>query len=86
MTKEEIIYKTVQQLNFKKNESLENRFELLKNTLIENGINEKDIIDAGEKKCVGRCLGLVFLKEKIRINYRCGYGRYNYAPCIEVSL
>ena len=86
MTKIEITYKTVQQINFKKNENLSSRFKVLKNKLIENGIDEKDIIDAGERNCTGRCLGIVHLKNKIRVNYRCGYGRYNYAPCIEIKL
>jgi hypothetical protein len=30
----------------------------------------------------GRCIDM---KKAYRINYRCGYGPYNYAPCIEIE-
>lgn len=82
----EIIYKVVSSVNFKKNEPLAKREEILFDALVNAGISEDKIWCVGEKPSTGRCLGLTFLKDRVRIGYRCGYGRYNYAPCIEVLL
>ena len=84
--KKEKIYEAVQKVSFDKNDSLSYRCETLIESLVACGINESDIIYAGEKPCVGRCLGVKVMKDRVRINYRCGYGRYNYAPCIEIIL
>lgn len=80
----ELVNKTRQSLSFKKNQSLESRFDDLKIALIKNGIEESKIIDAGDKPAAGAVLSCIYLKDRVRINYRCGYSRYNYAPCIEV--
>ena len=82
----EKIYEAVRKVSFDKNDSLSYRYETLIESLIASGINISNIINAGEKPCVGRCLGVKQMKDRVRINYRCGYGRYNYAPCIEVIL
>ena len=44
----------------------------------------KIVICETEKPCAGASFSLIELKDRFRINYRCGYSRHNYAPCIEV--
>lgn len=65
-----------------KNTSIEDRLTILSDELKRNGF---DAIDAGQKPCKGASFSVIELKNSFRINYRCGYGMYNYAPCVEVK-
>lgn len=65
-----------------KNTSMTDRFVILCEELKRNGF---DAIDAGQKPCKGASFSVIELKNRFRINYRCGYGKCNYAPCVEVS-
>jgi len=38
-----------------------------------------------EKPHTGRVGAIIEMKDCFRINYRCGYGKWNYAPVIELS-
>jgi hypothetical protein len=38
----------------------------------------------GEVPAKGANASLMNMKDRYRINYRCGYSRNNYAPCIEI--
>lgn len=45
------------------------------------------VADLGEKSHSGQAWRVKKSKgNKFRINYRCGYGRHNYAPVLEVSV
>ena len=46
--------------------------------------SDKIIICDKDKPAAGRAFAVIELSDRFRINYRCGYSRYNYAPCIEV--
>lgn len=63
--------------------TLSERESILIEELEKEGI--KNAIAVGEKPAKGANLSIICLKTKYRINYRCGYSRYNYAPCIEIS-
>ena len=70
--------------NTKRNDSLETRKDYLL-SLLDIEINmSKIIICDDEKPCAGAAFTVKKLKDRYRINYRCGYGTYNYAPCIEI--
>jgi len=64
-----------------KNTSLEDRYEVFASHLSMQGLRFEG---AGEKPVGGACFTVKSMKGKYRINYRCGYGKYNYAPCIDV--
>ena len=38
-----------------------------------------------EKPCKGASFTVIELKNIFRINVRCGYGKFNYAPCLEIN-
>lgn len=72
-------------LNTRINTSLEKRCELLNNALLEEKVDEKQIIICNEDKpAKGASFSVIELSDRFRINYRCGYSRNNYAPCIEI--
>jgi len=41
---------------------------------------------SAEKPAKGAAFSVINLKDRFRINYRCGYSRHNYAPCVEVLV
>jgi len=68
------------------NDSLQIREEKLKRALLGAGIDKNKIFSVGEVPAKGANLSVIFLSDRVRINYRCGYSRYNYAPCLEIML
>ena len=45
----------------------------------------KNVQSVGEVPSKGANLSIISLKNAFRVNFRCGYGRNNYAPCVEIS-
>ena len=70
--------------NTKLNDSLETRKDYLF-TLLDIEFPRTQIIFCDkDKPAAGRSFAVIELSDRFRINYRCGYSRYNYAPCIEI--
>jgi hypothetical protein len=67
------------------NTSMKDRAAILKKELIEAGISENRIKDEGAVPSRGAAFSVKEMKRHYRINYRCGYGRWNYAPCLSVK-
>lgn len=65
----------------KKTSTLDERYDILAGYLSMQGLRFEDV---GEKPAKGANLSIVTMKGKFRVNYRCGYSRHNYAPCIEI--
>ena len=65
----------------RKNTSIEDRKEVFSQRLAMQGLRFEEI---GEKPVGGACFTIKSMKGKYRVNYRCGYGKYNYAPCFEI--
>lgn len=65
----------------KRNSTVEQRYEILANHLRKQNLKFEDV---GEKPAKGANLSIIKMKGKYRVNYRCGYSRNNYAPCIEI--
>lgn len=68
-----------------KNTKMSERVSILKHQLIDVGIKESDIFLVGEKPAKGAVFSVIELKDRFRVNYRCGYSRNNYAPCVEIK-
>jgi len=68
-------------LEISKASTLEERYESLANHLCMQNLRF-DLV--GEKPAKGANLSVITMKGKYRVNYRCGYGRNNYAPCVEI--
>jgi hypothetical protein len=70
--------------NTKVNDTLEERWDYL-TTLLDIEIPRAKIITcAKEKPCAGAAFSVIELSDRFRVNYRCGYSRHNYAPCVEI--
>lgn len=39
----------------------------------------------GEKPMFGANGSIKEMKDRVRIQYKSGYGKYNYAPCLEIT-
>jgi len=65
--------------------SMQDRAAILKKELIEAGISENRIKDEGSVPSRGAAFSVKEMERHYRINYRCGYGRWNYAPCLSVK-
>lgn len=39
---------------------------------------------SGERPATGRAFGVIEQANRYRVNVRCGYGKYNYAPCVHI--
>lgn len=65
----------------KHNSTVEQRYEILVNHLRMQNLKFENV---GEKPAKGANLSIIKMKGKYRVNYRCGYSRNNYAPCIEI--
>lgn len=63
--------------------SIAERESILLNALKALGI--ENIQSVGEVPAKGANLSIIELKDKYRVNFRCGYSRNNYAPCIEIT-
>lgn len=63
--------------------SLEIREMILVEELEKVGIT--NFTSVGEVFAKGANFSIMEMKGKFRVNFRCGYGRNNYAPCIEIS-
>ena len=70
--------------NTRISDSIEERKNYLLSLLDVDIQRSKIVICETEKPCAGASFSLIELKDRFRINYRCGYSRHNYAPCIEV--
>ena len=70
--------------NTKRNDSLETRKGYFLSLLDIEIPRSKIIICENEKPCAGASFTVKELKDRYRVNYLCGHGRYNYAPCIEI--
>ena len=70
-------FEAVQNTAFKKSLSLNERETILRNALIGAGVEPNKIINAGESPATGRVLGIKKMSDRVRSNYRCGYGKYN---------
>lgn len=64
------------------NTNLTDREEILVKELKKIGENVKYV---GDYPHTGRSFFVKEMKDAYRINIRCGYGRWNYAPCMEVA-
>lgn len=82
-TKLETIAATAKR-NTKLRDSLETRKDYLVTLLDFEFARDKIIICNKDKPAAGRSFAVIELLDRFRINYRCGYSRYNYAPCIEI--
>lgn len=40
----------------------------------------------GDKPAKGISFFVSKMKNSVRVNVRCGYGKFNYAPCVEIKL
>ena len=63
------------------NSTLDERYEILANHLCMQNLRFDNV---GEKPARGANLSIIKMKGKYRVNYRCGYSRNNYAPCVEI--
>ena len=63
--------------------SISERESILVDALKSLGI--ENIQSVGEVPAKGANLSIISLKNTFRVNFRCGYGRNNYAPCVEIS-
>ena len=81
-----VFYLAASKTGIIKQDSLQIREQKLRKALISHKINESKIIDAGEVPAKGANLSVIFMADRVRINYRCGYSRHNYAPCLEIML
>ena len=70
-------------LLIKKNTSITERELILVKALMDAGVENFEVV--GEKPSAGANLSIIEMKDKFRVNYRCGYSRHNYAPCIEIK-
>ena len=59
-----------------------NRVKIFRDLLTEQGIESEYV---GEKPAKGMSFFTMQLKDRYRVNVRCGYGRHNYAPCVEIK-
>ena len=48
------------------------------------GVEPNKVIWHDAKPCKGANGSIIELSDRYRIQYRCGYGKHNYAPCIEI--
>ena len=82
---EKVIAATVEACNeTKKSNTLETRYDILAKHL--STIQSIKFEDVGEKPARGANLSIIYLKDRLRVNYRCGYSRNNYAPCVEIYI
>lgn len=58
-----------------------NREQVLVEALRKEGYKVKVV---GDKHHKGQAFFAIEMKNVVRVNYRCGHGKYNYAPCVEV--
>ena len=70
--------------NTKINDSIEDRKGYILSLLDFEISRSKIIVCEKEKPCAGAAFSITELSDRFRINYRCGYSRHNYAPCVEV--
>lgn len=70
--------------NTKINDSLEERKNYLLTLLDIDIPRSKIVICDKDKPAQGASFSVIELSDRFRINYRCGYSRNNYAPCVEV--
>ena len=74
----------IAKMNTKRSDSLEIRKDYLF-TLLDIEFPRTQIVFCDkDKPAAGASFTVIELSDRFRINYRCGYSRYNYAPCIEV--
>ena len=74
----------IAKLNTRINDSMTERKNYLL-TLLDVFIDRRKlIICENDKPAKGASFSIVELSDRFRVNYRCGYSRYNYAPCIEI--
>jgi hypothetical protein len=69
-------------LTFGQKLSEESRIEILKTELVKFGLTCEFIGNAPNK---GASFSVVEMKTAYRVNVRCGYGKHNYAPCVEIK-
>ena len=74
----------IAKMNTKRSDSLETRKDYLVTLLDFEFSRTKIIICDKDLPAAGRSFAVIELSDRFRINYRCGYSRHNYAPCIEV--
>lgn len=58
------------------------RVQIFKDALAEQGVQG---VSVGDKPAKGLSFFVREMKDCYRVNVRCGYGRHNYAPCVEIS-
>lgn len=63
--------------------SEEKRFEAVSRVMAKYDVSYNYV---GEKQmgAAGAVGSIQKMKGRYRINYRCGYGKHNYAPCVEI--
>lgn len=66
----------------KLNTPVEVRTAILLDELEKQGITAVELV--GEKPAAGRCWAVLEMKDVYRVNVRCGYGKFNYAPCVHI--
>jgi len=76
---EKAIEKTKLEIN--KATSIDDRYEVFAAYLSMQNLRFERV---GEKPAKGASFSIIKLKRKYRVNIRCGYGKHNYAPCVEV--
>ena len=66
------------------NTSMEDRKDLLIKNIKALDSSATVLDPTNEKPARGGAFYVIEMSDRFRINYRCGYGRHNYAPVIEV--
>lgn len=69
-------------LTFGQKLSEESRIEIFKTELAKFGLVCEEIGTVPNK---GASFSVVEMKNSYRVNVRCGYGKHNYAPCVEIK-
>lgn len=77
------VYEIANEIKARKIKNLPGRRDALVQELENNGYTVLGVYDS--LRNTGRAFGVTSLKNRYRISFRCGYGRYNYAPCVEVA-
>lgn len=77
------VFQIADEIKARRIKSLPERRDALVQELEKNGHVVLGVYD--HLRNTGRAFGVTVLKDKYRISFRCGYGRYNYAPCVEVE-
>jgi hypothetical protein len=62
------------------------RIDIFYEELEKSGITKNKVISVyDEKPAKGKSFSVIEMVDRYRVNVRCGYGKHNYAPCVEIK-